>query len=116
MHIFKDILIESDVVGQGQIKGVMSGKHYNRSKHCHKVMSEALHGLRFQAFLDSVSDDESFSILSVVSDLPNNFPSDSFQEKLTVKPFMEILDKYADFVVKECECNPTFLCGVHTLK
>ena len=115
MHIFKDILIESDVVGQGQIKGVMSGKH-NGSMHCHKVMSEALHGLRFQAFLDSVSDDKSTSILSVVSDLLNNFPSDSFQEKLTAKPFMEILDKYADFVVKECECNPTFSCGVHTLK
>ena len=57
LHIFKDILIESDVVGQGQIKGVMSGKHYNRSMHCHKVMCKALHRLRFQVFLDSVSDD-----------------------------------------------------------
>lgn len=73
-----------------------------------KIMSEALHRLRFQAFLDSVSDEESASVFSVVSDLLNNFPSDNFQEKLAAEPFSEILDKYEDFVAKESECNPTF--------
>lgn len=86
----------------------MTGKRYNRSMHCHKVMSEALHRLRFQAFLDSVSDEESANIYSVVYDLLNNFPNEDFQEKLTAEPFSEILDKYEDFVVQESECNPTF--------
>ena len=86
----------------------MTGKHYNESMHCHKVMSEALHRLRFQAFLDNVSDEDHANIYSVVSDLLNNFPSDDFQEKLRVEPFSEILEKYDTFVVQESESNPTF--------
>jgi hypothetical protein len=76
----------------------------------HATMSflSALHRLRFQAFLDSVSDEESANIYSVVYDLLNNFPNEDFQEKLTAEPFSEILDKYEDFVVQESECNPTF--------
>jgi hypothetical protein len=76
--------------------------------HCHKVMSEALHRLRFQAFLDSVNDEESASIYSVVFDLLNNFPSEDFQEKLSTEPFSEILEKYENFVTQESQCNPTF--------
>ena len=65
----------------------MTGKHYNESMHCHKVMSKALHRLRFQAFLDNVSDEDHANIYSVVSDLLNNFPSADFQEKLRAEPF-----------------------------
>lgn len=86
----------------------MTGKHYNRSMHCHKVMSEALHRLRFQAFLDNASDEESANIYSVISDLLNNFPSDSFQDKLRAGPFSEIVEKYDAFVLQKSESNPTF--------
>ncbi|XP_028391978.1 uncharacterized protein LOC114516648 isoform X2 [Dendronephthya gigantea] len=104
----QDILIESDVVGQGQIKGVLTGKHYNRSMHCHKVMSEALHRLRFQAFLDSLSSEDYNNVYSVASDLLNIFPDEKFQDSLTAEPFSHIVDKYEDFVVQESEGNPTF--------
>ena len=86
----------------------MTGKHYNRSMHCHKVMSKALHKLRFQAFLDKVSEEENVNIYFVVSDLLKNFSSDDFQEKLRAEPFTEILEKYDAFVVQESESNPAF--------
>ena len=71
-------------------------------------MSEALHRLRFQAFLDSISGEESTNICSIVSDLLSNFPSDNFEEKLKTEQFTEILDKYDSFVVQQSECSPTF--------
>lgn len=86
----------------------MTGKHYNRSIYCHKVMSEALHRLRLQAFLDSLDDEESANVYSVAHDLLNNFPDENFQEKLSSEPFSEIIDQYDDFVVRQSECNPTF--------
>ena len=54
---FQDVVIESGIVSEGSIKGVLSGKHYNRSVSCHKVMYEALQRLRFQSFLDSITDE-----------------------------------------------------------
>lgn len=76
--------------------------------HCHKVMSEALHRLRFQAFLDYLGDEESTNITSAVSGLLNDFPNEHFEEKVKAEPFSEIITKYEDFIVRESECNPTF--------
>ena len=73
-----------------------------------KLMSKALHKLRFQAFLDNVSDEDNVNIYFVVSDLLNNFSHDDFQEKLRAEPFTEILEKYDAFVVQESESNPAF--------
>ena len=44
----QDMLIESDVVAQGSIIGVMPGHQYNRSFLIHKLMYEALQRLRFE--------------------------------------------------------------------
>ncbi|KAJ8048474.1 hypothetical protein HOLleu_00803 [Holothuria leucospilota] len=38
----RDVLIESGVVAQGSIKGVLSGHHYNRSVRTHKLLFDAL--------------------------------------------------------------------------
>lgn len=47
----EDILIESGIVAQNSINGVTSGHHYNRSIRAHKLMSEALHKLRYKGFV-----------------------------------------------------------------
>lgn len=46
------MFIESGIVSEGSIKGVLSGKQYNKSVACHKTMYEALQRIRFEAFLD----------------------------------------------------------------
>ena len=51
VSLFQDILVEAEVIALGSIKGVMSGKHYNRAMRPHKIMFEALQRMRFQAFL-----------------------------------------------------------------
>ena len=46
-----DILIEADLITSGSLKGVMSGKHFERSMHCHKVMFECLERLLLEQFM-----------------------------------------------------------------
>ena len=57
LSYFLDVFIESGVGSEGSMKGVLSGKHYNRSLSCHKIMYEALQRQRFQAFLDFTTDE-----------------------------------------------------------
>ena len=74
---FRDVVIESGIVSEGSIKGVLSGKHYNRSVSCHKVMYEALQRLRFQSFLDSITD-ENQELASFIESMARSFPDDEF--------------------------------------
>jgi hypothetical protein len=46
-------MIESGIVSEGSIKGMLTGKH-NRSVFCHKIMHEAFRRLRFETFMDSL--------------------------------------------------------------
>jgi len=50
---FSDILLEAGLIGTGSIQGVLSGKHYERALHCHKVLAEALKQLLFLQYKDS---------------------------------------------------------------
>ena len=47
---FEDILIESDVIASGSVKGIIEGKHYNRAVRAHKIVSEALWRLKWEKF------------------------------------------------------------------
>jgi hypothetical protein len=40
-----DILLEAGLIGSGSVTGVMTGKHYSRAMHCHKILLEALERL-----------------------------------------------------------------------
>jgi hypothetical protein len=48
-------MIESEIVAPGSLKGVLSGKHYNRRVRAHKMIYEAMERLRFQAFEKTLS-------------------------------------------------------------
>jgi hypothetical protein len=54
----RDIAIESGLVAEGSINGVLVGHHYNRSINTMKMMYGAMERLRFSSFLDSLSDEE----------------------------------------------------------
>ena len=45
------ILIKTDIVAPGSIKGILRSHHYNRNIRVNKMMYEALVRLRWKAFL-----------------------------------------------------------------
>ena len=101
-------MIESNISGQASVNGVISEKHYNKSVYCHKIVSEALHRVRFQAFLDCLEDEDSTHVATLVSDLLEEFPGNSFLLKVKEDTFMEIMTVYNDFISQACDENPTF--------
>ncbi len=58
-----DVLMEAGLMSSGSLNGVMSGKHYERAIHCHRVMIECLERLLYKQFLMSKGKES-------ISDLP----------------------------------------------
>ena len=58
---FEDVVYQADLCTSGGMKGVLSGKHYNRAWSVHEVMAEALHRvfLERESDLLNVKDEES---------------------------------------------------------
>ena len=52
----EDVLLEACLISCGSIKGMMSGKNYGRSVHCHKILLECLERLLFEQFLLSINE------------------------------------------------------------
>ena len=70
----QDVFIEFSIVSEGSVKGVLTGKHYNWSVFCHKILYEAIQRLRFDAFFDQLDEvkQERFH-----GELSNSFPKKS---------------------------------------
>lgn len=102
------MLIESGIVSEGSIKGVLSGKHYNRSVLCHKMMYEALQRLRFEAFLDTLDEEYQESILSLIITMQDSFTEGTFQECMKSQLFDDIVIKYETFVAESSTKSKTF--------
>ena len=77
---FEDVLYQADLCTSGGIKGVLSGKHYNRSWNIHECLSEALHRL----FLERES--EFLSINSELEELIKNVKDTSSCNRLFNHP------------------------------
>ena len=58
-----DILLEAGLIGSGSLTGVLSGKHYDRALHCHKLMLECLERLLLAEYLNETNADDLFSSL-----------------------------------------------------
>ena len=63
----EDILLEAGLMSCGSIKGVMSGKSYGRSVHCHKILLECIERLLFEQFMLSRNEDTVCSSLPAAS-------------------------------------------------
>ena len=102
----QDILIESDIVAVGSVNGVMNGHHYNRSIRCHKLMAEALHVLRWDSFLETVSEDaERYG--EMVKCLYSSFPSQQNTDLLKGSSFQGMVKAYDTFI-QDRSNNVTF--------
>ena len=84
----RDLCIESGIVAEGSVSGVLDGKMYNRAVRTHKYIYEALMRLVWKGFipwteanlqhqLDSVT-----ALLNKVSDRHNNMSQEKLQELL----------------------------------
>ena len=58
-----DVLLEAGLIGSGSVHGVLSGKHYERAMHCHKIVLESLERILLDKFLEQENEDESFASL-----------------------------------------------------
>ena len=99
---------------QGSVKGVMSGKHYNRSIYCHKIFNEALHRLRFSAFLESFGANAE-EIRLFGQRIRGHFPDTEFDQDIFGKELESIMDQYKSFVSHEAKKTQPLLFGVATL-
>ena len=88
--------------------GVLSGKHYNRSVFCHKIMHEAFQRLRFETFLDSLDVAEQESIRTFVEAMRDVFPKQEYNDELFSDEFETICDKYESFVEETSRKSKTF--------
>jgi hypothetical protein len=105
---FQDIFIESGIVSEGSIKGVLSGKHYNRSIFCHKTVYETLERLRFETFLDTLDEESQERIHLLTMDLRDSFKQGKFREYVESQPFNELFLEYEKFVAESSGKSKTF--------
>lgn len=97
----RDILIESGVVAEGSVNGVLSGHHYNRSIYAVKVMFEAFQRLRFSCFIESLSDEDRELFKDLLSSKVNEVSWDS-------PNLNDLFQKYNAFIKARREEDPTF--------
>ena len=50
------ILTDTEVLAAGSMNGFLSGKHFNRCKRLHPMLSQAFHVLHFRVFLKEFGD------------------------------------------------------------
>ena len=86
----------------------MSGKFYNGNTRCHKIMHEALERIRFQVFMDSLSEDERQIIEDQISTLKDWFPGHDFETLLEEPAFHDIMTQYSVFVETEGNMSSVF--------
>lgn len=90
------------------MKGVLSGKHYNRSVSCHKVMHEALQRLRLEAFLDTLDDDVVDSIYSFTESMRDSIFDEDVQGYVESQQFDDLVHQYENFIVETSAKSKTF--------
>ena len=103
----QDVFIESGIISEGSVKGVLTGKHYNRSVFCHKILYEAMQRLRFDAFFDQLDEVKQEHFVSFMEEMSNSFP-ERFHE-YTENPVMEeIHNQYQDYILESSRRSRTF--------
>ena len=98
----QDIIIESGLVAEGSANGVLCGRQYNRSIRMHKIVSEAMEHLRWQAFIKSHDgDEEQEEASNTVEKLQATFPSLLHKQLVNDEEFGSLQARYEKFVVEK---------------
>ncbi len=74
----------------------------------HKYVYEAIQRLRFEAFLDSLEDDEREGINSLLLDIMDSFPGNEFLEYVEGPVIEAITERYEQFICNSSQKSTTF--------
>lgn len=75
---------------------------------CHKLVYEAMERLRFEAFLDSIDDDEREGIHMLILDMMDSFPEEVFVDNLERPEIEAICESYETFTQDSSQKSRTF--------
>ena len=75
---------------------------------CHKLVYEAMQRLRFEAFMESLDDDEKEGIELAVFNMMDSFPDDEFLDYLERPEIEAISESYEMFIQESSEKSKTF--------
>ncbi|KAG8180959.1 hypothetical protein JTE90_024708 [Oedothorax gibbosus] len=100
-------MVESGIIAEGSVNGILSGKHYNRSIRCHKLVYEALSRLLWNAFLGLLSVDQHSESIKICERLCELFELGILREELP-KNFISLMESFNKFVDEGCKSNATF--------
>ena len=100
----KDIFIESQIVAEGFISGVIDGKHYNRGAQAQKYLYEALMRLAWAEFTKRLESSDPnhritvASFLEQVDTLANNLKEESLDQlpQCPVRP--QVMTMWREFL------------------
>ena len=104
----ENLVIESGIVAQGSLNGAMNGHHYNRSVRMHKCVVEAMERIRFQCFIDSLSNEDKDQVLDVLISLNTSFPGAAFSHCVQSEDYNRCITLYNAFIREHRQKSPTF--------
>ena len=99
---FRDVIIQSSVVAEGSIEGVLSGKMYNRSIYAHKVFYEALQRILVPMFKEwyesNGSDNDLSNVSDDIQDLHESLCQNEFDTVMFSKQMISVHKEYNKFI------------------
>ncbi|KAJ8050587.1 Vesicular integral-membrane protein VIP36 [Holothuria leucospilota] len=103
-----DIMIESGLIAQGSINGVMNGHHYNRSMRANKIMCDALCYLQWESYMASLNDDQKGRVQEVMAQLHDAYSTDSLMDYLTAPQYIDMVSSFNTYIEKKINESATF--------
>ena len=106
----RDLCVESGVLAEGSVAGVLDGRRYNRGVRLHKLMYEALMRLVWQGFVPWIEENHEESkttvnsFFSEIGELHDDICERQFQKHMTRASsvgFVKLFDKYVEFLRHE---------------
>lgn len=99
-----DLCVESGIIAEGSVQGVMEGKHYNRAIRLHKLVYEAILRLAWKQFVDWISEHYSEdvvhldSIVHEIREMEQSSPEGDIVALLNTKSGSQTVKRFTDYL------------------
>lgn len=110
-------MIESEIIASGSVKGVLSGKHYNRAMRVHKLLIEPMERyMRLEVFDKSLTTEKKTKLDWFDVILTEDSSFDKFLENCARHSVNEVKEMYDKFVNERSKVNPFLHSGENISK
>ena len=97
-----DVLLEAGLIGSGSVHGVLSGKHYERAMHFHKILLESLERILLDKFLEQENKNAIFASLpegtrDKINTLIYSQTKYTMDDLMSDEGFITYMRKYTEF-------------------